>query len=70
MLTVAESDLEIAKHLRGAIADVVTVEKRYRVAIGAAVGVSVQNVITPTEKQMRKIAEILKIYSIIMKMNL
>lgn len=60
LLTAAENDLEIAKHLCGTIADVITVEKRYRVAIGAAVGVSVHNVITPTIDDARFLIEYLK----------
>lgn len=48
LLTAAETDLEFSKHLYGTIADIITVEKRHRVAIGAAVGTSVHNVITPT----------------------
>ncbi len=60
LLTAAENDLEIAKHMYGTIADIITVEKRYRVAIGAAVGVSVHNVITPTIDDARGLIEYLK----------
>lgn len=60
LLTAAENDLGIAKHLCGTIADVVTVEKRYRVAIGAAVGVSVHNVITSTIDDARFLIDYLK----------
>jgi len=48
LLLAAETDLEFSKHLCGTIADVITVDGRYKIAIGAAVGVSVHNVITPT----------------------
>ena len=60
LLTAAESDLEIAKHLCGTIADIITVDTRYRLAIGAAVGVSVHNVITPTIDDARFLIEYLK----------
>ena len=60
LLTAAENDWEIAKHMYGTIADIITVEKRYRVAIGAAVGVSVHNVITPTIDDARFLIEYLK----------
>jgi len=60
LLTAAENDLEIAKHLCGTIADVITVDGRYKIAIGAAVGVSVHNVITPTVDDARVLIEYLK----------
>ena len=60
LLTAAENDLEIAKHLCGMIADVITVDGRYKIAIGAAVGVSVHNVITPTVDDARVLIEYLK----------
>lgn len=60
LLTVAENDLEIAKHLCGTVADVITVDGRYKIAIGAAVGVSVHNVITPTVDDARVLIEYLK----------
>lgn len=60
LLTAAENDWEIAKHLCGTIADIITVDTRYRLAIGAAVGVSVHNVITPTIDDARFLIEYLK----------
>ena len=60
LLTAAENDLEIAKHLCGTIADIITVDQRYAVAIGAAVGLSVQYVITPTLDDARRLIEYLK----------
>ena len=60
LLTAAENDLEIAKHMYGTIADIITVEERYRLAIGAAVGGAVQNLITPTIEDARFLIEYLK----------
>lgn len=60
LLLAAETDLEFSQHLCGTIADVITVEKQYRIAIGAAVGVSVHNVITPTINDARFLIEYLK----------
>ena len=60
LLTAAENDLEIAKHLCGTIADIITVDRRYKIAIGASVGASVQNVITPTVDDARYLIEYLK----------
>ena len=60
LLTAAGSDLEFSKHLCGTIADIITVDTRYRLAIGAAVGVSVHNVITPTIDDARFLIEYLK----------
>lgn len=60
LLTAAENDWEIAKHMYGTIADIIMVDTRYRLAIGAAVGVSVHNVITPTIDDARFLIEYLK----------
>ncbi len=60
LLTAAESDLVFSKHLCGTIADVITVDERYKIAIGAAVGASVHNVITPTIDDARHLIEYLK----------
>lgn len=60
MLTAAQADPEFAKHLCGTIADIITVDEQYKIAIGAAVGASVQNVITPTVDDARVLIEYLK----------
>lgn len=60
LLTAAEKDLELAKNMCGTLADVLTVEKEYRIAIGASIGVSVQNVITPTMDDARAVIWYLK----------
>lgn len=60
LLTAAENDLEIAKRMCGTVADIITVDERYKIAIGAAVGASVHNVITPTVDDARYLIEYLK----------
>ncbi len=60
LLTAAQADPEFAKHLYGTIADSITVDEQYKIAIGAAVGASVHNVITPTVDDARYLIEYLK----------
>lgn len=60
LLTAAESNVEIAKRICGTVADIITVDGRYKMAIGAAVGASVQNIITPTVDDARYLIEYLK----------
>lgn len=60
LLTAAKNDAEIAKRICGTVADIITVDGRYKMAIGAAVGASVQNVITPTVDDARYLIEYLK----------
>lgn len=60
LLTAVEKDLELAKHMCGTAADILTVDKRYRIAIGASIGASVQNVITPTVDDARVVIWYLK----------
>ncbi|MBQ3220457.1 MAG: chromosome segregation protein SMC [Clostridia bacterium] len=48
LLSVAKTNPEIGKHLRGVVADIVTTEQKYEVAIETALGGAMQNVVTPT----------------------
>ncbi len=56
----AQSDLEIGGRIKGAIADIVSTEKRYEVAIETAFGGAMQNLVTATRDDARYLIEFLK----------
>ena len=56
----AQKDSEVAKRLKGAIADIVSTEKRYEVAIETAFGGAMQNLVTATADDARYLIEYLK----------
>ncbi|MBQ5930018.1 MAG: AAA family ATPase, partial [Clostridia bacterium] len=47
LLSIAKTNPELAKHLHGAIADIVTTEQRYELAIETAFGGAMQNIVVP-----------------------
>ncbi len=56
----AQSDGEIGSRVKGAIADIVSTEKRYEVAIETAFGAAMQNIVTATADDARYLIEYLK----------
>ena len=56
----AKTDLELSARIKGLIADVVSCEKQYEVAIETAFGGAMQNVITSTREDARELIEYLK----------
>ncbi|MBQ8657593.1 MAG: chromosome segregation protein SMC [Clostridia bacterium] len=60
LLSVSKTNPEVAKHLRGALADIVTTEQKYETAIETAFGGAMQNIVTPTADDARYLIEYLK----------
>ncbi len=60
LLSVSKTNPELAKHLHGALADVVSTDQRYETAIETAFGGAMQNVVTPTADDARYLIEYLK----------
>lgn len=56
----AKHDPEIGKRMKGAIADIVTTEKKYETAIETAFGAAMQNIVTATADDARYLIEYLK----------
>ena len=60
LLSVSKTNGEIGKHLRGALADIVSTEQRYETAIETAFGGAMQNIVTPTADDAKYLIEYLK----------
>ena len=60
LLSISKTNLEVGKHLRGALADIVSTEQRYETAIETAFGGAMQNIVTPTADDARYLIEYLK----------
>ena len=60
LLSVSKTNPDVQKHLRGALADIVTTEQKYELAIETAFGGAMQNVVTPTADDARYLIEYLK----------
>ena len=60
LLSVSKTNPEVGKHLRGALADVVSTEQKYETAIETAFGGAMQNVVTPTADDAKYLIEYLK----------
>lgn len=56
----AQKDPAIGKKIKGAIADIVSTEKRYEVAIETAFGAAMQNLVTANEDDARDLIQYLK----------
>ena len=60
LLSVSKTNPDLAKHLHGALADVVSTDQRYETAIETAFGGAMQNVVTSTADDARYLIEYLK----------
>ncbi len=60
LLSVSKTNPEVSKHLRGALADIVSTEQKYETAIETAFGGAMQNIVTPTADDARYLIEYLK----------
>ncbi|MBQ8406271.1 MAG: chromosome segregation protein SMC [Clostridia bacterium] len=60
LLSIAKTNPELAKHLHGAIADIVTTEQRYELAIETAFGGAMQNIVVPNSREGQYLIEYLK----------
>ncbi len=60
LLQKSEQDLEIKSHISGVIAQIISVPEKYEVAIEAALGSAMQNIVTPTEEDAKVLIEFLR----------
>ncbi len=60
LLQKSEQDLEIKSHICGVIAQLISVPEKYEVAIEAALGSAMQNIVTPTEEDAKALIEFLR----------
>ena len=60
LMSDAKSDLELSARIKGLIADVVSCEQQYEVAIETSFGGAMQNIITSTREDARELIEYLK----------
>ncbi len=60
LLSKSEVDLEIKSHISGVIAQLISVPEKYEVAIEAALGSAMQNIVTPTEEDAKALIEFLR----------
>ena len=60
LLSISKTNAEIGKHLRGALADIVSTEQKYETAIETAFGGAMQNIVTPTADDAKYLIEYLK----------
>ena len=61
LLLDCEKNAELSKGVDGALSSLIEVEKKYRLAIEMALGGALQNVVTETENEARKLVEHLRI---------
>ncbi len=60
LLSIAKTNADVGRHLRGALADVVSTEQKYETAIETAFGGAMQNIVTPTADDAKYLIEYLK----------
>ncbi len=60
LLSVAKTNPDVAKHLHGALADIVTTDQRYETAIETAISGAMQNIVTPSADDAKFLIEYLK----------
>ena len=59
LLSIAKTNPEVSKHLRGSLADIISTDQRYELAIETALAGSIQNVVTPTADDAKFLIEYL-----------
>ena len=59
LLSIAKTNPEISKHLRGSLADILSTDQRYELAIETALAGAMQNVVTPTADDAKYLIEYL-----------
>jgi len=59
LLSIAKTNPEIAKHLRGSVADILSTDQRYELAVETALASAMQNVVTPTADDAKYLIEYL-----------
>lgn len=64
LLTKSQQDLEIKSHISGVLAQIISVPEKYEVAIEAALGSAMQNIVTPTEEDAKVLIEYLRAHDL------
>ena len=59
LLSISKTNPEISKHLRGSLADILSTDQRYELAIETALAGAMQNVVTPTADDAKYLIEYL-----------
>ncbi len=59
-LSISKTNPDLARHMRGVLADIVSTDQRYEAAIEKAFGGAMQNIVTPTADDARYLIEYLK----------
>ena len=59
LLSISKTNPEIARHLRGSLADILSTDQRYELAIETALSGAMQNVVTPTADDAKFLIEYL-----------
>ncbi|MBR2860699.1 MAG: chromosome segregation protein SMC [Clostridia bacterium] len=60
LLTKSEQDANIRKHICGVVAELISVDEKFEVAIESALGSAMQNIVTPTEEDAKALIEFLR----------
>jgi len=60
LMTESERNGQISRHISGVIAQIINVPEKYEVAIEAALGSAMQNIVTPTEEDAKALIEFLR----------
>ncbi len=60
LLSIAKTNPDVGRHLRGALADIISTEQKYETSIETALGGAMQNIVTPTADDAKHLIEYLK----------
>ena len=60
LMSISKTNPEIGKHLKGVVADVVSTEQKYEIAIETAFGGAMQNIVVPTADDGKYLIEYLR----------
>ena len=60
LLTACEKDTKLNKGINGVLANLISVDKKYEIAIEMCLGQATQNIVTDTEEDAKKLVEYLR----------
>lgn len=60
LMNVIDKNQELGKGVHGVVANLISVEEKYQTAIEMTIGMGVQNIVTDTEEEAKKLVEYLK----------
>ncbi len=60
LLSIAKTNPDVARHMHGVLADIITTDQRYETAIETAISGAMQNVVTPSADDAKYLIEYLK----------